>query len=552
MVIVDTSFKKLNSLLKKKISLAELEIVLADMGMELDDHEGNEIKVEITAERTDLISPEGLARAINSYKGFVKGYQEIKVEKSDYVHKIDSSVKKYRPYTRSFVVKNVKFTDENIKSLMWIQEKIHDTYGRKRKKVAIGVYDLQKITFPVTYCAKKPEQIKFAPLGMKTALNGKQILNKHPTGRDCAHLLNGFDKYPLQIDANNEILSMPPIINSNHSGKIGTDTNDIFVECTGTDEKSLDLIMNIMATMFNDWGSNIYSVNIKDGKSSSLCPNITETKFSVSCKCVKNLIGLDLNNKEIAKLLPKMGYNVTDIKKDKVNVTIPSVRTDIWHEVDIADDVARAYGYNNIKPTLPNVSSIGEMLPTNVLIEDLAQFLVGLNLLEVKTYALTNHVDQFEKMNVKELAHIALGQNTEDKNLSMVRCWLMPEVIKALVANRNQGYPQRVFEIGTIISPDKNADVKSKNVDKLVCLLCEEQADFTKIRQVLDSVSEFLGLDIEVKEGKHNSFIPGRVADVKVKGKKVGIIGEIHPIVLDTWDLKMPIAALELDLSKLV
>ena len=466
MVIVDTSFKKLNSLLKKKISLAELELVLADMGMELDDHEGDEIKVEITAERTDLISPEGLARAINSYKGFVKGYQEIKVEKSNDVHKIDSSVKKYRPYTKSFVVKNVKFNDENIKSLMWIQEKIHDTYGRRRKKVAIGVYDLHKITFPVTYCAKKPEEIKFMPLGMDTIFNGKQILSKHPTGRDYAQLLEEFDKFPLQIDAKDEVLSMPPIINSNHSGKIGTDTKDIFVECTGTDAKSLDLIMNIMATMFNDWNGEVYSVQIKDGKSSSLCPNITETKFSISCKCVKNLIGLDLDSKSIAKLLPKMGYNVTEVKKDKVIVNIPSVRTDIWHEVDIADDVARAYGYNNIKPTLPNVSSIGEMLPANILIEDLAQFLVGLNLMEVKTYALTNHLDQFEKMNVKESAHIALGQNTEDKNLSMVRCWLIPEAIKALVANRNQEYPQSIFEIGTVIVPDKNADVKSKNVKK--------------------------------------------------------------------------------------
>ena len=290
MVIVDTSFKKMQSLLKGNISIEELEKTLADMGMELDCVEGDEIKVEITAERTDLITPEGLARAINCYCGFTKEYQEIKVIKGDYIHKVESSVKPYRPATRSFVVKGLQFTDENIKALMWIQEKLHDTYGRKRKKVAIGVYELSKINFPVTYLAKTPEEIKFIPLGMEQSLNGRQILQRHPTGRDYAHLLEGFDKYPLQIDSKGQVLSLPPIINSDNLGKIDITTKDIFVECTGPDEDALDSVMSILATMFNDWGGKIYSVIIEDEGKTHVCPNMKAGKRTTSLNLIKNLI----------------------------------------------------------------------------------------------------------------------------------------------------------------------------------------------------------------------------------------------------------------------
>jgi len=550
MVIVDTSFKRLQELLKKEISLEELEQTLADMGMELDEVDGDEIKIEITAERTDLITPEGLARAIDCYRE-IQTYQEIEVKKGDYVHEVDPSVKEVRAHTKSFVVKNVNFSDENIKALMWIQEKIHDTYGRKRKKVAIGVYDLNKIKFPIKYLAKKPEEIKFIPLGMTQELDGLKILQRHPTGRDYAHLLEGFEKYPLQIDADNQVLSMPPIINSNDLGKIYEETKDIFVECTGPNEEALDNVMNILATMFNDWGGEIFTVTIKDGDKTGVCPSLEVNEREITLKTIKNLIGLKLNVQETAKLLEKMGYNVVEEEKDSLKVRIPSVRTDIWHEVDIADDVARAYGYNNIKLTLPNISTIGKMLPKNILIENLSNFLVGLNLIEVKTFALTNNDDQFTKMGIEEMDHITLGKNTEDKNLSMVRCWMIPEAVKALVANRNSEYPQRIFEVGTVVIPDETKDVKARNVNKLVCLLCEEKTDFTMIKQILDAVMDFLDVEYSVEETEHNSFIKGRVGKIMINGKKVGMLGEINPPILDNWDLKVPVTALELNIDEI-
>jgi phenylalanyl-tRNA synthetase beta chain len=551
MVVVDTSFKRLQTLTKGDLTLDILDKTLANMGMELDNVEGDEIKIEITAERTDLLTPEGLARAINCYLGYTKKYKEITVNKSNYVHKVDKAVKKYRPYTRSFVVKGLTLTDENIKSLMWIQEKMHDTYGRKRKKLAIGVYNLDLINFPLTYTAKKPKSFKFIPLEMTQELDGLQILQKHPTGRNYANLLEGCDKYPLQIDAKGQILSMPPIINSNNLGRIDVKTKDLFVECTGSDEETLDNAMCIFATMFSDWGGKVYSIKIEDGTESTTCPKVKERKRKVSVKFINDWIGLNLKPKETEKLLHKAGYNVVDSKGDLITVSIPSIRTDVWHDVDVADDVARAFSYNNIEPTLPNISTIGGMLPLNIFVEDVCDFLSTLNLIEVKTFALTNHEDQFKKMGVKPMPHITLGSNTQDKGLSMVRCWLLPEAIKALVANRNKEYPQRIFEAGIIVEPDETQDVKAKNITKLVSLLCEEGVDFTRAKQILEALMNYLGLDYTTRAIKHNSFLEGRSAKIIINKKQVGIVGEVHPQVLENWALAMPVAAFEIDLEKI-
>ena len=550
MVIVDTTFSEMQELIKDNITIEELDQILADMGMELDDVNEDEIKIEITAERTDLITPAGLARAINCYQG-KETYQEITTKPSDYIHKVDPSVKKVRPFTRSFVVKNLTLYEESIKALMTVQEKIHDTFGRKRKKVSIGVYDLDKITFPIHYKALKPEEIKFIPLEMTQELNGKQILEQHEKGKAYANLLAGQTHYPLQIDDAGKVLSMPPIINSDDLGRVGIYTKNLLVESTGPDAEALDNIMNILAVMFNDMQGEIFQVTIKDGKEKIICPNTKQIEREVSIEYVNDWIGLNVNKDSIKEYLQKMEYTVKSIAADKVIVSIPSVRTDIWHQVDIADDIARGFGYNNIEPTLPNISTIGKMLPENILNEDLASFLVSLKLTEVKTFALTNHTDQFENMSIKELPHVKLGSNTTDKNLSMVRTWLIPEVLKTLVANRNREYPQNIFEIGTVVVPDETKDVKARNKNKLVCLLCNDKTDFTKAKQILDAVMHFLGIEYHVRESKHGSFIVGRVGEVIVGEETIGIIGELSPKVLSNWDLMMPTVGFEIDLEKI-
>ena len=554
MTIVEGSLTKFKKLLKKRMSNQEIEETLADIGMELKSIEKDEIRIEITADRVDLITINGLARAVNCYKGFVKEYTEIKVNKSDYELLVDSSIKKYpnSANCRSFVIKNIKLSDADIIELMHVQEKIHDTYGRKRKKLSMGFYDLDKIKFPVTYSAKKPGEVKFIPLGMINELSGSDILKQHPTGKEYAHLLMGNDRYPFHIDASGQVLSMPPIINSNNLGKLDTKTKNIFMETTGLDADVLDNVVVIMATMFYDLGGQIYEVKIKDGKQVFVSPNIKTRKRIISTEFVNKLIGINLKSSELKDLLLKMEYNVISVKNDKVSFEVPACRVDIWHDVDIADDIARAYSYNNIIPRLPNISTISAMLPINTLKEDISNYLASLGLVEVRTFALTSEEDQYRKMNISLKDHISLGKNTADKSINMVREWLLPETIKALIANRNKSYPQNVFEVGEVVVPDKKEQSKARNVNKLVCLNCGEKAYYTSMKQILDSLFEFLNLTYDLEECKHGSFIEGRVGRIFVNKKEVGVVGEIHPQVLVNIGLNYAVSALEINLSSLL
>src|SRR3990167_2964419 len=189
-------------LVGKKLPLEELKDRISMLGTDLEKIEGNEIIVEVFPNRPDMLSEQGFARAFSSFIGVKKGLKEYKINKSNYKVVIEKSVKEVRPFTACAVVKNLKFDDEKIKSMIHIQEKLHIGYGRNRRKVAIGVYPLEKIKFPIKYLALPPEKIKFKPLEMSAVLNGKQILEEHPTGREYSYLLEGKKVYQVFIDTN--------------------------------------------------------------------------------------------------------------------------------------------------------------------------------------------------------------------------------------------------------------------------------------------------------------------------------------------------------------
>src|SRR3989338_9981422 len=187
MVILETNFTELNKAIGKKLTKKELEDTLFDLGMELERTEKDEIRIEITPDRPDLLSTQGLGRALKAYLGIKTGLREYKIKKSEIKINVDKSVEKVRPYTVAAAVKNLKLDYEKIKEIINIQEKLHNTFARKRKKTSIGIYPLENIVFPIKYLAKSPDEIKFQPLEYSEELTGREILTKHPTGRSEEH-----------------------------------------------------------------------------------------------------------------------------------------------------------------------------------------------------------------------------------------------------------------------------------------------------------------------------------------------------------------------------
>ena len=551
MVSIKTDINYLNKCVGQKLTIEQLSVILFDIGFELENVEGDEVTIEITAERSDAISTQGIARIIKSYVSKTPIFPEWKVMKSKFKVIVDDSVSNVRPKTVCAVVKGLKLNNDQIKEMINVQEKLHQTYARNRKKGAIGIYPMEHVKMPIYYKALTPSKIKFLPLESDHVMTAIQILNEHPTGIKYQDLLKGNSKYPIFIDSNNETMSMPPIINSEKTGRVTELTNDIFIECSGFDINNLNNMLNILVAMFSDMGGTIHEVTVEYSKGNIITPNLQTYNRSVDLLNVNKMLGLDLSMIEVKKLLTKMMYKVKSVKGNLINVEVPVVRVDIWHNVDIIDDVARGYGFNNFVPKFPNISTIGGNFPLSYLKEQLCELMVGQGYLEFYTLALTSNDDQYSKMEIKSNEHVEL-LGSEEKGINMVRTWLLPELLKSLHNNRNRSYPQHIFESGIVVLPDKDSDVNYSNQTKLAMVRANHNVSFTDARQVLDALLNSIGIEPEIKPVIHNSFIKGRVGEIIVKGKVIGIIGELSPQVLTNWELVMPTVGFEINVDKLM
>lgn len=553
MVMTTISHKGLQENVGVNLSIAEIEQILFDMGMGLDGYEGDELSVEITPERLDLLSTQGLARAIRSFiekAGQVPQY--LAHQNNNYFVNVTEKVKEVRPYTVCAVIKNLKFDEENLKQIINLQEKLHQTLARGRKRGAIGIYPMENITWPITYTAGEPKSFSFIPLGETKALTGEEILAYHETGKEYAHLLKGQKVYPYFIDSKNEILSMPPIINSEKTGRVINSTTSIFIECSGFELNLLNQLLMHLTTMFAEMGGEVYSVNVKYENKVITTPDFKPREQQLNIAHVKDLIGIELDLQDIEKLLQRMMHEVIDKQGIIWTIRSPPFRYDLWHEVDIIEDIARAYGYNNIKLTTPNVKGVGLTLPISDLVEELSFVLVGLGFLETYTFALTSKQEQLANMLIPEnhvaVVEIANGLETQ----GMLRISLLPQQLQSLANNRNRPLPQKIFEGAFVVIPDQHKDVKSRNEMHFSAMITDKIVTFTQIRQILDAMLRTKGITVEITPTNHPSFISGRAGAIIYNGEAIGVLGEIHPQVLENFGLQAPVAAFEINLEKIL
>ena len=500
-----------------------------------------EIEIEVLPNRPDLLSIHGFIRALKSFIGKEKGLNKYTIHKpeKDYKIVIEKDVKDIRPYTVCAIAKNLSLNNEKIKELIDLQEKLHSTIGRKRKKAAIGIYPLNKIKLPITYTAISPEKIKFKPLESNEEMTAKEILERTPIGKEYSNLLENLERYPIFIDKKNNILSMPPIVNSEETGRITEETKEVFIECSGSDLNILKKILNIIVTTLADMGAEIYAMELSYGKDKIMTPDLKPETIKISLGNVNKILGLNLKEKDLENLLPKMQYNYT-----KGKLEIPSWRIDILHEVDIIEDIAIAYGYNNFIPEIPTISTIGFSLKETNIESKLSEILVGLGLTEVSSYHLIK-TEEKEKMKIENIIELE-NSKTEYKFL---RPNLLIPALRILSENKDNEYPQKIFEIGKVFS--KSAKTETSILEKKNLAIAISHSNFTEIKQILDYISKILNFQYSIKELSHNNLIEGRAGMIIVNNKQIGCIGDMHPKTLNEWKVQMPVSIIELELEEI-
>lgn len=547
---LEISYADLCSLIGNNIPLEELKQYMNFAKAEIDSVEGDLLKVEVKdTNRPDLWSTEGIAREING-RIKEKGLPEYEIKKSELVVEVDKKVSKIRPLTVCAVVKNLKIDENILSQMIQLQEKVAGTFGRNRKEVAIGVYDFKKIKPPIKYTTVKSNEIKFVPLDFKEDLTPEEILEKHPKGKEFGHLLEGFKEYPIFIDSAGNILSMPPIINSDYTGKVTEETEEIFIECSGFYFKFLIPALNVIVCALADRGASIENVKVIYSDKTIFTPDLNPKKTSVDIDYVNKVSGLKLSEKEICNLLEQARYQAKSNGK-RIELLYPAYRQDIMHARDIVEDVLISYGYDKISPVYPKLATKGEIDKKEFFSNKIAEIMVGLGLQEILSYTLTNKENLFRKMNIKEEKIVEI-ENPVSSTWNVFRSWLLPSLMEFYSHNQHVQYPQKIFEVGDVVLIDEKQETKTKDVRKIVAAISDSKVTYDEIAAVLDAFLSSLKVKYKLKKIKHFSFIEGRVAEVLVDGKSIGIIGEIHPHVLENWNLEMPVAGFEINLEKIV
>lgn len=543
---ISFSYNDFQRLLGKRIPIEEFkELALLYAKAEVEGYDAKSDEVKVALDDTNLPylwCVEGLARLFRGVLGIEKGIPKLKVESGSYRVVVDSSVRAIRPYIATFVAEGRRIDNYLLEQLIQFQEKFCEGYGRRRQKVSIGLYSHRKVKFPVYYKAVAPDSVSFVPLEMQEKLRLSKILETHPKGRMYSWILKGFRKYPLLVDSNNEVLSLVPIINSDFTGKLMVGDTELMFEATGTDEESVNLAANIFAQNLYERGFRIVGTSIDYGSRKAKSPCSFNEKVQIRDSDVEGLTGLRLIAAKTKELLEKAGYGVSGSF-----VTIPDYRRDILHVCDVIEDIAILYGFDKIASAPLTSYTIGSSTEMNAFVDGIREIAVGLGFQEILSPILSNRAVMEEKMGVSGTGLVEI-ENIMSETYSAVRSWLSPVMMEVLSKNKHRDFPQRVFEQGLVTSAKKG---KIEDTESIALAVSHTAADFTEIRQCADAIMKSLGLSYSVEPSEMKTFIKGRGGKIKVKGRDIGIIGEVSPYVLANWQLEMPVAVLEIDLTEL-
>ncbi len=545
MPVITFSRSDLANLMGEDISIDTLRERLPMIGADLKSAEdGNdELVFEFFPDRPDLYSVEGIARAFKAFLDIEPGLREYKVDKSDVRVIVDPSVNDVRPYIWSAIVEDVTFDDPLIRSMMDLQEKLHLTVGRDRKKVAIGIHDISAVEPPFTYKAVLPDEVSFFPLQGTREMTPAEILLDHDKGKAFAFVLEGKDRYPLITDRNGVVLSMPPIING-ISTEVTENTKNIFVDCTGTDLNALKCSVNILTTALADRGGRVRSVTIEHGGEDLVAPDLCGRSLSIDVRYTNNWLGTALTAEDMSECLRRLGHG-TAVNGDTIDVTIPPYRADILHPVDLAEDVAIGHGYESFGNLLPRSTTFGVEDALTSFATRVRPIVIGLGFYEVATLSLSNVQEQFKALGLDENTDTLRILNPVTEMHTLVRTSLLPSLLSILRKNKHRELPQRIFEIGDVVDGTVNRT-------RLGGAAIHAKTSFTECKSVILSITAALGISCEIAAADHPAFVQGRCASLSSASRVIGVFGEVHPRTIEAFELKYPVIAFEMYLDEIL
>jgi phenylalanyl-tRNA synthetase beta chain len=543
------------------LTVQDLESLLPLVKGELKDHDAaiGELRIELQdSNRPDLWCSEGIARQFRTkFAGQPESYLFFG-HKGPRQVRVAPDLKSVRPYIAACAASGSAISHEGLAQIIQTQEKLADIFGRKRRTVSIGFYRLPKIVFPVTYTLVKPEEAYFVPLGMEERLSARDILAVHPKGLEYGPILAGHDRVPLLRDQEGQILSVPPIINSRELGEVQAGDKDLLIEVTGTDLRMVILTLNILAVNMADRGaaieplSIVYPYDTEFGRTVRTPMDFNKPR-TIPLKAIEAALGQPQRPDVVRNALLGYGYSATSTR-EKVTVKLPPYRQDVMHAVDVVEDVAISQGYDAFPPVMPSQFTVGALSRIEQVSDRLRDLMVGLGFQEIISNIMASRQEIIEWMRLANTERDRLVEvdNVMSLTFACLRNSILPSLLRVEACSPRAFYPHRVFEVGEIARPDPDHDMGSRTLSGFGAMMAHANANFSEVHSCLDALLFYVKQAYTLEPIMHPSFLEGRAGRILFESREVGMIGEIHPEVLERWQISMPVAVFELEVDAFV
>jgi phenylalanyl-tRNA synthetase beta chain len=558
---IDVNEELFFTILGRRLEREALETLLPVAKAELDDWPAGEgvLRIELNdTNRPDLWSTMGLARQLSLYLGtaapaypFFSRPGDVKNTEDRRVV-VDAGLKDIRPYIACFVAEGREVTDALLREIIQSQEKLCGNFGRKRKTVAMGVSRMDMVRWPVSYGAADPDAVRFIPLDFAKPLTLRQILTEHPKGRDYGHIVSGFKRFPLLSDGAGEVLTFPPVINSAGIGGVRPGDKRLFIDLTGPDLDTILTACAITACDFADMGFTILPVTVEypfdtpRGRT-VVTPYYFQKPTVLETREAEKRLGDTFTPEQAASAIRRMGSAVT-VAGSALTVSPPEYRNDFMHPVDAIEEIMISRGMDSFTPVMPRDFTVGRISAAEEFGRRVREVMIGLGYQEMIYGYLGSREDFVDRMGTDgaDLVEIA---NPMTESYAVVRNSILPCMLGSEAASAHAAYPHRIFEIGKTVVRDDAENTGSRTDNTLGFLLADREAGFNEVDAHVLALFYYLALEPRLEPLEDARFLPGRAAAVSVKGKRVGVMGEVHPRVLSSWGIEMPCAAVELRLD---
>ena len=517
---------------------------------EIDFSEGDLLKLELNdTNRPDLWCVEGVARALRCWNSGAEPHLN-ELPEPDMEIFVDPALEKVRPFVAAFTACGWAPDQRELDALIDVQEKLAASFGKNRKTAGAGFYRLDDIEFPVRYRAVSPET-SFIPLGSEKEMTLTEILEETETGRTYAHLLEGKDLWPLLEDTAGNVLSFPPVLNSQTTGRVSAGDSRLFCEVTGTEWETVQLSATILACNLQDRGAEILPIRIDypepyPGKT-VVTPVVFGDQLTAFLESIRGILGVDISPESVRKALQRMDYASVEIDGTGITGIMPPYRRDGINAVDMIEDIVISLGFSAFDPLLPEQFTLGKCAPIEDLADAVRILLAAAGCEEILRPVLTS------RAKVKDATRTPSDpvriKNPMTAEYGVVRNTLLPGLLEVESTSAHAAYPHRIFETGEVLTAASDGNCSTEIL--LACLICGNKADFGDAHSIIGSLCHSRAIELSLADVDDDRFIPGRCAAITIDGRVSGVIGELHPAVLENWGISRPASAFEIALSAL-